>query len=227
MRLSSSRAAQLLELASAVEPAFTASPGQILVDPSAQNDALVLVQRGRVRVVDVHRVFMGATLTLADAPYLGGLARWIDPQAEELLLAATDCEAVSLVLTAEQIHALLSEQVATVEWALLASALQVRQAAAGTSSFPDEAFSSLQSLMRASRLEWSDSPRHNQLFSRELCFYADPLQQAYRYGEILPARAWEQLAAQSHRHRLVVVDADATSSPVAHPPLLLPSNPTL
>lgn len=114
MRLSPARAAQLLEQAPPREPAFQARPGQILTD-AAHHQGLVLVQRGRVRVVDSRRVFAGTTLTLVDAPYLGGLARSIDLQAEELLLAASDCEAVSLAPSVDQIHALLAEQIATME----------------------------------------------------------------------------------------------------------------
>lgn len=207
MRLSAARAAQLLEQAPPLEPAFQARPGQILTD-AAHHQGLVLVQRGCVRVVDARRVFGGTTLTLVDAPYLGGLARWIDPQAEELLLAASDCEVVSLAPTAELIHALLSERIATVEWPLLASSLRERLASV-PSEEAEAVLTSLQQFAQASRLVWSDPASSTRPSAFDLWFYADPALQAYRYGECLTAQALEQLRSQGQRHRLVVVSAGA------------------
>ena len=216
MRISSRYVSELLEKASAQQPTFSARPGQILVDSSSQNHGLVLVVRGRVRVVDLRRVFGASTLILDDAPYLGGLARWIDPQAEELLLAASECEAVSLELTAEQVHALLSKQLATVEWPLLANTMQERRISANSSfiNLPNELFSSLQFLMQASRLVWSDTALVNQPATSDLWFYADPVHLAYHYGEMLSSQALKQLASQDLSHRLVLVSAEPRSPAV-------------
>ena len=208
MRLSPARAAQLLEQAPPREPAFRARPGQILTD-AAHHQGLVLVQRGRVRVVDSRRVFAGTTLTLVDAPYLGGLARSIDPQAEELLLAASDCEAVSLAPSVDQIHALLAEQIATMEWPLLASSLRERLVAAPSADL-EALLASLQQFSQAARLVWSYPDSSIRPSARELWLYADPVLQAYRYGECLSAQAMEQLGSQGQRHRLVVVSAGLT-----------------
>lgn len=209
MRVSDTVLRRLVALGMESSPLATARPGQVLYDQASDSPA-VLVRSGRVRLVDPSRFFSTNTLAVLAAPYLAGLGSCIDGGIAETLLAAEACEFCSVRLPGEAIAYLLAQAIAPVEIPALATAvsnwLSVNEpgsAALQASSFMDfqEAF---RPLMARDGQAMDQPPSH-------LILYADPVHQAYPYGEVIPRGALYQLLHGGVAHRVAIWQPPSTA----------------
>lgn len=202
MRVSASLLRRLAALGMETSAPAMARPGQLLYDQAAGAQA-VLVCSGRVRLVDSSRMFSSNTLAVLVAPYLAGLGSSIDGGIVETLLAAEACEFCSVRLPAVALSFLLAQAVAPVEIPALATAasnwLSVNEP--GAADLQASGFTTLQETFRPLLARDVQAVDHR---PGQLVLYADPVQRAYPYGEVIPRTALPQLLRGEVAHRLVL-----------------------